>query len=325
MECIGNSNTHRIQIIFPDDSKEFNCPYILAVPHDYKEGDSIILESNNQENSTKIVSSAVEGTLDRLFSILYHSQNTNPILIPLLPSNPNGTPYYQQLSIECFDKTKSRQFHRIDEQVVSMITDATKIITGLTGKRVGDQVILNGYSSGGVFAQRFALLHPELVKSACIGGAIGSMPLPISEYQGRKIGYPLGIADYEELTGKTFDIESYKKIKFHYYVTEGENERKSDTRVNEDNELAPMCDMSYMERSVPRNVGQTIRDCFGRDSFERFNAQLIVAEGMGLSIDYQPPFQGLNHHNINGAAHTFIGSCITESNNSSPNAIKNIK
>ena len=38
---------------------------------------------------------------------------------------------------------------------------------------------------------------------------------------------------------------------------------------------------------------------------------------MGLSIDYHQPYPGLNHHNINGAAHSFIGSCITESNNSS--------
>lgn len=325
MECIGNSNTHRIHIIFPDDSKEFKCPYILAIPHEYKEGDSIILESNNQESSPKIVTSAVESTIDSLFSILYHSQNKNPILVPLLPSNPNGIPYYQQLSIECFDETLARQFYRIDSQVVSMIEDAKKIISGLKGKKVGEQVILNGYSSSGVFAQRFALLHPELVKAACIGGAIGSMPLPITEYKGKEIGYPLGIADYERLTGKKFDIESYKKINFHYYVAEGENERKSETRFTEDNEPAPMCDMSYMARSVPPHVGQTNRDCFGRDSFERFHAQLVVAEDIGLSINYHQPYPGLNHHNINDAAHSFIGSCITESNNLSENNKENTK
>ena len=52
MECIGNSKTHRIHIIFPDDSKDFCCPYILAIPHNYKEGESIILESNNQSQNT---------------------------------------------------------------------------------------------------------------------------------------------------------------------------------------------------------------------------------------------------------------------------------
>ena len=229
MECIGRNNTHTIFFILPDDSKEFNCPYILAYPHEYKENNPIILEANNQENTPKIVTSAVENTMDYLFSVLYHSKNTNPILVPLLPSINNGNPYFQQLAIECFDASKTGKFHRIDQQVVSMIEDARKIISGLSGKNVPEKVFLHGYSSSGVFAQRFALLHPKLVSAACIGGAIGTMPLPIDEYQGQQLSYPIGTADIEELTRKPFDLENYKKIKFTYYVTEGENEVLSDT------------------------------------------------------------------------------------------------
>ena len=52
------------------------------------------------------------------------------------------------------------------------------IIENETGKTVQDKIFLNGYSSSGVFAQRFALLHPDIVETACIGGASGSIPIP---------------------------------------------------------------------------------------------------------------------------------------------------
>lgn len=322
MECIERNNTHTVFFILSDDSKEFNCPYILAVPHNYEENTPIILESNNQEETWRIASSAKEKTLDFLFATLVNSKNNNPVLIPLLPSTPQRVPYYQQLSIECFDDTKTGKFKRIDEQVVSMVDDAKRIITGLTGKQVNDKIFLHGYSSSGVFAQRFALLHPELISHACIGGAIGSFPLPVEEYQERKIGYPLGIANYETLTGKPFNMEAYKQIKFSYYVTEGENEKKASDRTDENGNQAPMCDMSYMQRSTPEQVGQTVRDLFGMDSFERFGKQLMVAELLGLNITYKEPYKNLSHHNINGAAIPYIGECITECNNNSKN--KNI-
>ena len=317
MECIGKNNTHTIFFILPDDSKEFNCPYILAYPHEYKENTPIILEANNQENTPRIVTSALENTMDYLFSVLYHSKNTNPILVPLLPSINNGNPYFQQLSIECFDASKTGKFHRIDQQVVSMIEDARKIISGLSGKQVPDKIFLNGYSSSGVFAQRFALLHPELVSASCIGGAIGTMPLPIDEYQGQQLSYPIGTADIEKLTGKEFDLEAYKKIKFTYYVTEGENEVLSENRSREDGTKAPMCDISYMERSTPKNVGKTVRDLFGTDSFERIAKQLIVADSLGVQTEYIEPIKGLTHHTIGNAASEIIGKCITSANDTS--------
>ena len=324
MECLGRNNTHTIFIIMPDDSNNFECPYILAYPHDYKENNPIILESNNQENGMKLVSSALSGTLERMFPILVHSQNTNPILVPLLPSFNNGVPYFQQLSVECFDASKTGKFHRIDQQVVSMIEDAKKIITGLSGKKVPEKIILNGYSASGVFAQRFALLHPELVSAACIGGAIGTMPLPLEQHQGKEIAYPLGIADYEKLTGKPFNIEAYKKIKFTYYVTEGENEVLSDSRTKEDGSKAPMCDMTYMARSTPSEVGKTVRNLFGIDSFERITSQLVIADSLGVQTNYIEPIKGVSHHTIGNAASEIIAQVITNANSEAKETSKKI-
>ena len=46
------------------------------------------------------------------------------------------------------------------------------------GTKVNDKIFLNGYSSSGYFAQRFSLIHPELIDTACIGGSSGSIPIP---------------------------------------------------------------------------------------------------------------------------------------------------
>lgn len=110
-----------------------------------------------------------------------------------------------------------REFERIDLQYLECIQDAKDSLRQLTGKRVPDKVFINGYSSSGVFAQRFALIHPEIVDKCCVGGSTGSIPIPESN-----IGYPVGIADFKELFGKEFNEEAYKSIDFAYYVGEHE-------------------------------------------------------------------------------------------------------
>ena len=119
-----------------------------------------------------------------------------PILIPIVPSVQGNVPDYQQLSIECFsDEMKDkRAYERIDLQYLECIESAKKELEALTHKRVPKKVFLNGYSASGVFAQRFALIHPEIVDKCCVGGAAGSIPIPEDN-----IGYPIGIVDFEKL------------------------------------------------------------------------------------------------------------------------------
>lgn len=107
---------------------------------------------------------------------------------------------------------------------------------------------------------RFALIHPEIVGRALIGGASGSIPLP-TQY----MDYPLGIKDFKELFGTEFNEEEYKKIQFAYYVGEMEAKRPAteyDTegkRIQRDEHgqmidtsqiIPPMHDMSYFPRSI---------------------------------------------------------------------------
>ena len=197
---------YKVKFLAPRETKGFNIPSILAIPITDRMNTQIVVEANNLESGDleKILE---QGTQTGITLATLTNNKPSPILVPLIPSYKDA-PYFQQLSKECLELPNNDRNYRIDEQIVRIIQNARSIIEAETGITTDEKIFLNGYSSSGVFAQRFALLHPELVETACIGGASGSIPIPSA-----KIGYPIGIEDYETLLGKKFDLKSYSKRK----------------------------------------------------------------------------------------------------------------
>lgn len=302
IESMLNGVSYKIKFLSIDSDKGINIPSILAIPLSNEVNNQIIVEANNleSEDSEEIVEQGIQ-TGYRLACLT--SNLPAPIIIPLIPSHKNY-PYLQQLSLECFDIPKSDKNYRIDEQVVRIINKAKNILKEEIGLTVSDKIFLNGYSSSGVFVQRFALLHPDVVETACIGGASGSIPVPTKD-----LSYPLGIADYEQLTGRIFDFESYSKIKFRYYVGEFETQNKSNTRVDDFGVQAPMHDMSYFNRSVPVDVGKKQREIFGEDMFSRAKRTIQVLKSLGIDIQHEI-ILGRGHNNINGIGVNELGDKI---------------
>ena len=302
IESMLNGIPYKIMFLAIDSDNGINIPSILAIPLSNEVNNQIIVEANNleSEDSKEIIEQGVQ-TGYRLACLT--CDLPAPIIIPLIPSHKNY-PYLQQLSIECFDIPKGDKNYRMDEQVVRIINKSKNILRDDIGLIVSDKIFLNGYSSSGVFAQRFALLHPNVVETACIGGASGSIPVPTKD-----LSYPLGIADYEQLTGRTFDFEKYSKIKFRYYVGELETQNKSNTRVDNFGNLAPMHDMSYFNRSVPVDVGKKQREIFGEDMFSRAKRTIQVLKSLGIDIQHKI-ILGRGHNNIDGIGVNELGDKI---------------
>lgn len=302
IESMLNGVSYKVKFLGIDSDNGINIPSILAIPLSNEVNNQIIVEANNleSEDSKEIVEQGIQ-TGYRLACLT--SDLPAPIIIPLIPSHKNY-PYLQQLSLECFDIPKGDKNYRIDEQVVRIINKSKTILKEEIGLTVSDKIFLNGYSSSGVFAQRFTLLHPDVVETACIGGASGSIPVPTKD-----LSYPLGIADYEKLTGRIFDFESYSKIKFRYYVGEFETQNKSNTRVDDFGAPAPMHDMSYFNRSVPVDVGKKQREIFGEDMFERAKKTIQVLKSLGIDIQHEI-ILGRGHNNINGIGVNELGDKI---------------
>lgn len=306
---LDNKN-YIVQIVYPKTTDNYNIPYILVMPKQIKENCMLAVEVNNFENEEEnnLRDSALITARDLTVKL---KQNDNPILIPIIPSVKGGIPYYQQLSKECFDVSNYSPLYRIDLQVLNIIQDAKERISKYA--KISEKIFLNGYSSSGVFAQRFALLHPEIVDTLCVGGASGSIPTPTTELQ-----YPLGIADYYDITGKPFDFETYSQIKFRYYVGSLEDTRKASDRYDENGNFAPMHDMSYFDRSVPPIIGAKQRKLFGTNILERSTKQIHLMKTMGLDIE-QTIFENRTHNNFNGIgvnelSDEFIDSTYQQSN-----------
>lgn len=294
-----NEIPYKIKFLATDMNKGINMPSILAIPLSKDINNQLVVEANNLEsgNLQEIIE---QGTQTGIRLAQLTRDSPSPIVVPLIPSY-RDYPYLQQLSQECFSISKDDRNYRIDEQVVKIIGRAKSILEQERGLVVKDRIFLNGYSSSGVFAQRFALLHPDIVETACIGGASGSIPIPTE-----KLAYPLGIADYESLTGKRFDLESYSKIKFRYYVGELETQNKSDSRFDDFGQPAPMHDMSYFDRSVPTEVGKYQRSTLGTEMFSRAQNTIQILQNLGIDVQHKI-ILGSGHNNRNGIGVNELG------------------
>lgn len=243
-------------------------PYILVIPEELEEEKELVVESLNFEG-TSIIDRIVPHVIEELKSMVEVIDDA-PILIPFTPDVKGGIPYYQQLSRECFQNASDGEYKidypRIDLQIINTINSARSKIKKETERNVADKIFLNGYSSSGVFAQRFALIHPEIVGRVLIGGASGSIPLPTTNFE-----YPLGIKDFRELFGTDFNEEEYRKIQFAYYVGELETKtpawecdiegktierNQNGQMINHNQIIPPMHDMSYYPRSIDVQRGK---------------------------------------------------------------------
>lgn len=297
-----NGIPYIIKVLAADETKGINIPSILVIPLTDKVNNQIVVEANNLE------SDVLQDRLEQAGEVALRLANLtkdlpSPVVIPVLPSDEHS-PYFQQLSKECFELSSEDRNYRIDEQVIRIIQNARNIIENEIKIKTDDKIFLNGYSSSGVFAQRFALLHPEKVKTVCIGGASGSIPIPTDE-----IGYPIGIADYEQITGKTFDKTSYLGITFRYYVGELETINKVNTRFDDNGNPAPMHDMSYFERSVPKQIGLKQREMLGQEMFIRAKNTIEFLRRMGINIEHKI-VEGRTHNNKSGVGVNEIGDKI---------------
>lgn len=244
-------------------------PFLLIIPKNIENNSTLIMESNNLETNNK--KELFKQGIETAKHLLELSKSKSPILLPILPSEKEG-PYWQQLSSECFKKDKN-----IHLKIMQTIEKSKAIIKEKRNIEINDKIFLNGYSSSGVFAQRLALIYPDIIDTACIGGASGSIPIIDS-----RIDYPIGIGNYEKIFQKAFNKEEYKKINFEYYVGSLETYIKT----NRNGKIEPMHDMSYFNRSMPTEIGRQQRLILGADLFDRAKKTVEILKEQGVKINH---------------------------------------
>lgn len=207
----------------------FHSPYFLFLPSRLRRGrlTTLLIEPNNsgkpRDDLTVIEADAQAAAAGRSLGASIARTLGLPYLVPAFPRpQAHWRVYSHALDGDSLHWIKNESMKRIDLQLKAMIVHARFRLSGL-GIPIESKVFLNGFSASGSFVNRFTFLHPDLIKAVACGGLNGLLMLPVSELKGRRLCYPLGLADYERLMGHAMDLSAYRAIPQFIYMGESDD------------------------------------------------------------------------------------------------------
>lgn len=199
-----------------------------------------------------------------------------PILAPLFP-RPSAPPPDENLYLHALSRTSLQtpdaKLARVDQQLIAMIDHARERL----GRDTNPRVLITGFSAAGMFANRFAVLHPQRVLAAAIGAPGGWPIAPVATAGGRALPYPVGIADVEALTGAAADVAELRRVRFVFVL--GDADR---------NDAVP-----YRDAFSPADE-KLIMGSFGRTPVARWDAARRLYESAGLQARFKL-YRGAGH------------------------------
>jgi hypothetical protein len=201
------------------ESSKFYFPYYLYVPRGVRQKELVrlLVEPNNTGTAVdnfEVHRQAAKELASQGNVRLLADKLRTPLLVPVFPRP--TTVYTQSLNRPAL-LAKDDHLSRIDLQLLSMIQHARELLRSL-GVLTKPKIFMDGFSASACFVNRFAALHPEVVRALTAGGINGLPIFPLEIYQGNKLPYPIGVADLKELTGAPFDAESYKRVSQYVYM-----------------------------------------------------------------------------------------------------------
>ncbi len=264
----------------------FDC--LVVVPRNIKNNAQIVVKSLNTGSPTPGSIKNVEETIldeeEKLEDVFNYIKDENAILIePLIIQRVHG-PYYQHLTRDSLLDT-TPGYERVDVQVVNAINAIRENLLNEDGMKTKNKIDLVGFSASGGFAQRFMFLHPEIIRAVYAGGAMDGIPLPIEKINGQNLRFPLGTVDYEEITGKKFNMNAFRKIKMRFSYGAKEKEELNHRYHDENGNPVSNFDMSYIRSITPEEDGRVMREIIGRTPEERFEKTIELYKRMRIDIE----------------------------------------
>ena len=213
----------------------FNFPYYLFIPQgiNLNKPVHLLVEPCN----TRV--SRTRKSLDRKTKALAEASHATviakrlrvPLLVPVFP-RPGGDQWLVPVSpkpggarwetyTHALDRDtlliRDGDLKRIDLQLINMIAHAQRLLRH-NNIKVNEKVFMNGFSASGTFANRFAILHPTVVRAVATGG-INSIPtFPTERWDDVTMRYPVGIADVKGIADIAFDEKAYKRVSQYIYM-----------------------------------------------------------------------------------------------------------
>ncbi|TKJ32116.1 MAG: hypothetical protein CEE38_23685 [Planctomycetes bacterium B3_Pla] len=271
-------------------SEDFNFPYYLFIPGgiDKHRAVYILVEPNNSG-----MASDDPGVHQAKALTLVKRSHANkmagrlgvPLLIPTFPRpmpHTHSWAYTHALDIDTLEVLTGK-LKRVDLQLTAMIKHAQELLR-TNGFKINDKVFIHGFSASAKFCNRYSYLHPEMVKAAAAGGVNGLPTLPVREWNGYELPFPIGIAGIERFTDKPFDERAFKQVAHFIYM--GSSDR-NDTLFSR--EAWREEEAALIRKALPAEKMMPDRWELSRKIYrqQKLNAQLVTYNGVGHSIQGQ--------------------------------------
>jgi pimeloyl-ACP methyl ester carboxylesterase len=199
------------------------------------------------------------------------------LLAPVIPRR--ESPHVYPVAFDLVSFRETDQFYsRADIKVNQMIDELIGLLKA-DGYQVSDRVMIEGFSSGGMFAQRYALLHSERVKAISAGHCGGNFTLPLDEYEGQPLRWPVGVNNINELAGLSFNRKDYMRIAQHIYIGDLDTGEGNTTIVY--NRLHPDWGPGYHWESIDQM--EFLHSTFGNTDPVRLGNQVRLLQEFGYN------------------------------------------
>lgn len=205
----------------------FNYPYYLRIPKNLNKNDlqHLLVETNNTGVNDTLQFHEKEAYLqikrNSLGSSICHNLKI-PFLMPAFPRPQKEWNIYTHAFDGDAAKIENGDMKRLDLQLIAMIKNAKEVLNNYE-ITIKEKILMNGFSASGTFANRFTLIHPELIAGVACGGINAIAILPITKLDGEKLKYPLGTNDFETLFAEKFNLTAYQKVPQYIYMGENDN------------------------------------------------------------------------------------------------------
>lgn len=271
-------------------SEGFNFPYYLFIPGgiDRHRPICLLIEPNN----SGMVSDDVEVHRAKALTLVKSSHATRmarrlgvPLLVPTFPRprpETHSWAYTHALDIDTLE-IEEGELKRIDLQLTAMIKHAQELLR-TNGFVVNDRIFMHGFSASAKFCNRYSYLHPEMVKALAAGGVNGLPTLPVREWNGYELPFPIGIAGIEKFTGKPFDERAFRQVAHYIYMGSSDRNDTLFSREAWREEEAEIIRKALAAEKMMPDRWEVSRKIYRQ---QQLPAQLVTYNGVGHSISSQ--------------------------------------
>jgi len=292
------SESKNVSRVEADAARGFSYPYYLYVP------DALRSEAAKKQTHNLLVAPNNTGSVNDDLAV--HEKNVKqkmmqmglafgklnvPVLMPVFPRPGSDWKIYTHALDRDSLLTDKAEYKRFDLQLAAMIRHA-RAQFAKENLKIDERVLMYGYSASGMFVNRFAFLHPEMVKAVAGGSPGGWAIAPSEKFKGKTLRYPIGTGDFKIVSGKKLDSKELRKVSFFIFMGDKD---ENDSLVFGD---------GYEDED--KNL---VFELFGKTPLERWDASRRLYEENRLRAEFKL-YPGVAHKvtpDMIGDIQTFFG------------------